>query len=72
MDRGEKLSESEKHTVLKFLKEEYLIAKIAKILNRSRNVIRKFVKNSNNYAIKKEFYSNTIKRVILRLARIRK
>ena len=53
MGRGKKLSACEVHTALKLIKEKYSIAKIAKILKRSRNVISKLVKNPDNYGKKK-------------------
>ena len=39
-------------TALKLFQEKFSIARIAKIINRSRNVISKFVKNPNIYDTK--------------------
>lgn len=61
------------NTALKLFKEKFSIAKIAKLLNRSRNVISKLVKNPDNYGKKKSSgrppaLTPRAKRAILRLA----
>ena len=50
--REEKLYTFEMQTALKLFQEKFSIARIAKIINRSRNVISKFVKNPNIYDTK--------------------
>lgn len=53
MGRGKKLSESEIKTILNLKKENMSVAKIAKLLKRSRNAITVLLKDPENYGKKK-------------------
>lgn len=73
MGRGKKLSESEIKTILKLKNENFSVAKIARILKRSRNVVMNLLKDPENYGKKKSpgrpsVLSDREKRAILRVA----
>lgn len=53
MGRGKKLSESEIKTILKLKNENFSVAKIARILKRSRNVVMNLLKDPENYGKKR-------------------
>ena len=53
MDRGEKLYPTEVHAILKLNEERYSVTKIAKLINKSREVIVNLLKDSNNYEKRK-------------------
>ncbi|KZC08907.1 hypothetical protein WN55_00301 [Dufourea novaeangliae] len=73
MDRGKFLNQSKIDRILLLRREKYSIAKIAKLVNRSRKVVSDLLKTPTQYGKKKSrgrprIITNREKRAILRIA----
>ena len=73
MGRGKRLNESEKKQILELKQQRLSVAKISKVIRRSRRVIHNFLKNVEDYGKKKSTgrpssLSDRDKRAILRVA----
>ena len=73
MRRGKKLNESEKKQILELKQQQLSVAKISKVIRRSRRVIHNFIKNVEDYSKKKSTRRPSSlfdrdKRAILRVA----
>ena len=53
MGRGKKLNESEQKQILELKQQQLLVAKISKVIRRSRKVIHNFLKNVEDHGKKK-------------------